>query len=309
MISRKIVLLFVAAIGFQTEAFCQTGYTEVFPLAIKLHYSYLFESRTTSYNVTVLEYQSIDSGRVDYVVQDSTRLGDSVVVWTVKQTEYHWHFRFPTQGGISYWTSRDTTVLLTERLFGKHALVCSSWVWNFPVVYPTPIVYPYPTDSVYRYADSSPFTIVRRYLPLGPPSSSAFDSLYFGSSIGFGSRTKLTEGHAISHFYTSLKVCQLEMPTHVSVNSGNVVTHSLSQNFPNPFNASTTISYSLATSSFVELRVFDILGREVMHIDIGAQDSGVHSLVLDARNLASGIYLYQLHPNTLTMTGKFILSK
>jgi hypothetical protein len=69
---------------------------------------------------------------------------------------------------------------------------------------------------------------------------------------------------------------------------------SLSQNFPNPFNPSTHITYSLAAASDVRLTVYDILGRELSVPVNGRQAGGDHEFLFDASNIASGVYFYRL---------------
>jgi len=68
----------------------------------------------------------------------------------------------------------------------------------------------------------------------------------------------------------------------------------LDQNFPNPFNPSTTIYYDLPHDSRVSILVYDILGREVRHLVSGVEEAGCHDLRLDARGLASGAYIYRM---------------
>jgi hypothetical protein len=68
----------------------------------------------------------------------------------------------------------------------------------------------------------------------------------------------------------------------------------LSQNYPNPFNPSTTIEFSLPKSEFVELKVYNILGKEVTTLVSNKLNQGNHSYTFDGSNLASGIYYYQL---------------
>jgi hypothetical protein len=75
-------------------------------------------------------------------------------------------------------------------------------------------------------------------------------------------------------------------------------TFDMSQNFPNPFNPSTTILYSLPERSQVQLRITDMLGRVIETPVNGSVDAGVHSLQFDAANLSSGQYVA-----TITMAG------
>jgi hypothetical protein len=71
-------------------------------------------------------------------------------------------------------------------------------------------------------------------------------------------------------------------------------TYFLSQNYPNPFNPSTVISWQLAKNSFVTLKVYDVLGREVKSLLNEQQGAGNHSVIFNARGLTSGIYFYRI---------------
>jgi photosystem II stability/assembly factor-like uncharacterized protein len=74
----------------------------------------------------------------------------------------------------------------------------------------------------------------------------------------------------------------------------------LEQNYPNPFNPSTVISYKLATNSFVTIKVYDILGRELITLINEHQSAGNHSVTFNASSLSSGVYFYsiQAEPNS-----------
>lgn len=85
--------------------------------------------------------------------------------------------------------------------------------------------------------------------------------------------------------------------------------YSMLANYPNPFNASTTISYSLPQSSSVTLDIYDILGRKVQTLYHGKQAAGRHSLIWQADSFVSGIYFYRLTANSLKQTRKLILLK
>jgi hypothetical protein len=83
----------------------------------------------------------------------------------------------------------------------------------------------------------------------------------------------------------------------------------LNQNYPNPFNPSTNISFVLPKASKVDLTVYNMLGQKVRTLISSNLTSGTHSVKFDARNLASGIYLYQLKTPTSTLTQRMVLVK
>jgi hypothetical protein len=71
-------------------------------------------------------------------------------------------------------------------------------------------------------------------------------------------------------------------------------TYELFQNYPNPFNPTTVISYQLSAISNVSLRIYDIIGREVVNLVNEQQEPGGHQVTLDARKFSSGVYIYRL---------------
>lgn len=83
----------------------------------------------------------------------------------------------------------------------------------------------------------------------------------------------------------------------------------LDQNFPNPFNPSTTIRFALQRPTQVTLRVFDALGREVAQLMDGRKNAGEYSLIFDGRELTSGVYFYQLQTEQFVETKKMTLLK
>jgi hypothetical protein len=83
----------------------------------------------------------------------------------------------------------------------------------------------------------------------------------------------------------------------------------LDQNYPNPFNPSTIINYQLPENATVDLRVFDILGREVATLVSGQIKAGYHQVQFNARNLASGMYIYRLQAGKTVITKKLTLIK
>ena len=84
---------------------------------------------------------------------------------------------------------------------------------------------------------------------------------------------------------------------------------SLSQNYPNPFNPSTDIGYQVPEAGFVTLKVYNILGEEIAVLVNEHKTAGNYTVKFDAGNLTSGIYLYQLKADAVTLTRKLILLK
>lgn len=83
----------------------------------------------------------------------------------------------------------------------------------------------------------------------------------------------------------------------------------LSQNFPNPFNPSTKISYRLPASGFVSLRIFDMTGREVRNLVNGYQESGEHTINFEPGSESSGIFIYRLEFEGKRLSGKMLYLK
>ena len=84
---------------------------------------------------------------------------------------------------------------------------------------------------------------------------------------------------------------------------------SLSQNYPNPFNPSTTISYMVPKSSFVTIKLYDALGKEVAILVNEEKQDGTYSVRFDGSKMSSGIYFYTMQSEDFLSTRKLILLK
>ena len=112
----------------------------------------------------------------------------------------------------------------------------------------------------------------------------------------------------LSDFLTNVSVSNKKIP----------VSFALYQNYPNPFNPSTTIKYQIPKPGLVQLKVYDILGREVAALVNEYQTAGVHSIQFSSDNklqttnykqLSSGIYFYRLKAGGFAETKKLLLLK
>ncbi len=85
--------------------------------------------------------------------------------------------------------------------------------------------------------------------------------------------------------------------------------YSLQQNYPNPFNPATIIRYTLAAAGHVELKVFDLLGRELATLVNQLESAGEHQVYWQAENLPAGIYVYRLRAGEFVAQRKLIFLK
>ena len=89
---------------------------------------------------------------------------------------------------------------------------------------------------------------------------------------------------------------------------------SLLQNFPNPFNPTTSFDYSVSRQSFVSIKIYDLLGQEVRTLVSDEKSVGVHKAEWDGkdnvgREVPSGMYLYQMIAGNFSETKKMMLLK
>jgi hypothetical protein len=85
--------------------------------------------------------------------------------------------------------------------------------------------------------------------------------------------------------------------------------YELSQNYPNPFNPSTSIEFALPQAGKINLSIYNLLGQRVLTLVDGFRTAGSYTINLDASQLASGWYVYQLKTNSTTLSRKMLLIK
>jgi len=98
-----------------------------------------------------------------------------------------------------------------------------------------------------------------------------------------------------------------QIPVGVPLVQGIPTVFALEQNYPNPFNPSTRIRYQLPTQSYVSLKVYDVLGREVGTLVDGIERPGYKSVLWDASGVASGVYFYRLQAGQFSAVQKMLL--
>jgi len=134
-----------------------------------------------------------------------------------------------------------------------------------------------------------------------PPADGFFDAANY---IGAFGTTNWTAGWATFNPANLVDVDE---------NGGNldpvVTDYALSQNFPNPFNPSTTINFALPEAGMVNLTVYNILGQQVASLVNDVRSAGSHSVTFNASNLSSGIYIYRLQAGNNVISRKMNLLK
>jgi len=137
------------------------------------------------------------------------------------------------------------------------------------------------------------------WLPLNGGLSSKTISLYSMDSLLFAG----TQGNGV--YNLNFKTVNIKSSSDFILNG-----FELYQNYPNPFNSSTKISFYLPSETKINLKVFDMLGREVLSlIDNEYKRSGTHSIFFNGSNLSSGLYLYSLDINKHKITNRMVLIK
>jgi hypothetical protein len=169
-------------------------------------------------------------------------------------------------------------------------------------------------DELDLYVFTSPtFPLTEPSTPyVGPFTSSTTDA----SSLG---RCFLRQGTATSA--PSLDIDGIEifrawsnMVTGIKNISGAVSDFKLSQNYPNPFNPITNIQFSIPSTGFVKMKVYNSLGKEVTNLVNQNLNQGTYEVKFDGTNLSSGIYFYTINYVTgegqqFTDTKKLVLVK
>ncbi|MBD3375399.1 T9SS type A sorting domain-containing protein [candidate division KSB1 bacterium] len=113
----------------------------------------------------------------------------------------------------------------------------------------------------------------------------------------------------ISTSSMGLLVYRIDHITDIAVQTQSPISFSLEQNYPNPYNSTTTIRYTLNQSQKVRLSVFDILGRPVEYLVDEFQSKGTYEILYENRTLGSGIYFYEMRTPVKVLRKKMLLIK
>lgn len=105
-------------------------------------------------------------------------------------------------------------------------------------------------------------------------------------------------------------IIEYEIPIGITTISGEIpVYYSLSQNYPNPFNPFTKIKFALPSNSFVNLKIYDINGKEIKTLVNEMKSPGIYETEFDGSDLASGVYFYRIETGDYSESRKMVLIK
>jgi hypothetical protein len=132
-------------------------------------------------------------------------------------------------------------------------------------------------------------------------STQQYSPMTFASpTAGWGAGSSGMIGKFIGNLPTEVVIQQEQRPEDFE----------LLQNYPNPFNPITTIAYSIPQAGFVELKIYNMLGREIQTLVNELQQAGNYTFDFDASSLSNGVYFYQLKVgNRLSETKKMLFLK
>jgi photosystem II stability/assembly factor-like uncharacterized protein len=184
-----------------------------------------------------------------------------------------------TSSGVHLYSGAGTTWIARS-----NGLPSSSWVYSLRVIKNN--LFAGVSGGVYRSTD------------LGLSWTPVTEGTNFGSPVTIlvAGNTNVVASTSMSSWRRPVVdvVSGVERPGEIA----NPVSYALHQNFPNPFNPSTTITYSLPTPSLVRLQILNLIGQQVAELVNTDQEAGDHFVKWEA-NLASGIYFYRMHAVSL----------
>ena len=283
---------------------------DLFPITKGNQYNYNYQYSFATYGPGSPNYTQDDSGKISYSIIDSTITGNKVE-WLVEQRINILRHYITYETDTLFSVQNVYNFVLTESLNGNHELTANppTWdstgqwgytgIWRFPVYAPNETTIP-----IYRFRDMPVLEIFSSI-----PSNGTVDSLWFDSR-GLYKRTYYTEYFGNSQEYTRTKI-YLDNVVLIVDNHTNKLPKDflLSQNYPNPFNPSTAIQYSIPQQSFVTLKVYDLLGREVATLVNEVEPTGYYEKEFNASSLPSGVYFYRLQAAGYVETKKMILMR
>jgi hypothetical protein len=264
------------------------SFVDVFPLAVGNQWTYNY----SYHSYDEIAWSRTVSGTVIMQIIGKSVMTDSTI-WNVQRT----NDLNINQNGNLYHDTSVSTLDVIEKHIGHHRLLGSEF--PFHTVLPD-------TAMIYRYAivDTAgswklQFTQgveMYNYIFKQGTGETSYSASDLCTCLNYWNE---------SYTLSSSTITDVEVHPEVGVSKEFI----LSQNYPNPFNPTTTLSFHLPSNSFVSLKIFDALGREVTTLVSEQLSAGNHTKQWNANGMPSGIYFYRLQAGSFVETKKLILLK
>ena len=284
--------------------------SDVFPLEIGNEWNYQF-----FYNVSISHSGTHDDGIIDFTVTGKILSKDSICWQLFQRRSYNHTDYIHGQASNSYSGKDSNSIEIIEFNFGNHELYTP--VYDPLSVFPFQNLMNDTSSRFFRYAEvdsngnsqctlsfpnvKDPYLSYNCGFTLTKDTGIVLASCYqnLDHEIGF-----MYSNYQLQYFHSSQS--QTSIATSLSTFPKQFI---LYQNFPNPFNPTTTIKYYLPINYYVTLNIYNIFGEKVVTLVNGLQSAGEHSVIFDGRKLSSGVYLYQLISGNFKQIRKLVLLK
>lgn len=298
---KKLYYFFTYVLFFCSLLAQQNNFKETFPLAVGNKWIYSFSTGAVS---SMSHSSTTDSGIVKLEIIGLVDSPDSMR-WQFYQRREYYHdvYGIPASG----WKKDSSSFEIIELKEGIHELYVNPFDKNaiFPY-YKTSV----DSEKIFRYSDTSLSNLL--VTTRGRNNGYENDYYVFTFSVDTGVVKSNRRWYNASSMWNWSRYYLTEFHREVvSVHesSKELYKYSLSENYPNPFNPTTTINYIVPKQSFISITIYNSLGKEVGVIVNENKSAGNYSVEFDASKLASGIYFYQLKTSGFIQTKKMILLK
>ena len=302
-----VLICLIGLIVFVPSSLLRADTLDVFPLNEGAYFRYRYDNIYESYSILGFVTKR-DSGLIEYHIRDSSHLPSGNIEWTIDEYVSFQHWETGSYIEDTIYNIYDTTRLIgSESGSGYHEIVLGGRLWKFPLILDLASI------SVYRFVQDSIAPLsVDGFCPeaIDPEYQYSFDTVNLEIGSGLSSR----------HWY----LCYPGDDFFGSSDSGGAVldsvttaipieapagprTYSLLVAYPNPFNPSTNVEYSLKVTGKVSLRVFNELGEMVRVLVEEIQHAGIHRTLFDGSGLPSGVYIVQLRGVGQPVTARVLL--
>lgn len=299
IIIKKIVLFIIVVLCETTISLSQNQLYDTFPLSVGNRWTYFY----TDWHWSMVEYYSdvTDSGRVELKIVDKIEYQD-YTIW--KLSEYRKFRRYGVyQSGIKVDTILENSVegLMQESKDGRHRLYMNqnTFVLKFGVnLRDSMRIYRYNNvDSLNIVNYHWEWTVFERYDFNFKPNQGLSKFRAWGGYNGSGVDLNAA---LVDNIILQIKSTEQKTIPQKAI---------LFQNYPNPFNPKTRIEFNIIDPTFIRLKIFDLIGKEIETLIAGYYLPGSYSIDWDAKNISGGMYFYKIEAGNFIQTKKLILMK